>query len=214
MEFDTREIIAHEYNPISHVQRFPAGFVFVGNGALGKNAAGASLFDEKDPISSGMKDLVFFYPGAVNKKADVKLTFTPLVRTSKASGRLNRSDVLQADMFGMRLNNDAMAQPTGEEYILAARIQGKAPEEPDPKTKFLQAQTPDGKAPSTAADAPKERGDAGRGNVRAFSNGHGSQPPMPCPLRRLPQPQHPPEARRRLQAPPAPSLPPKRSRGK
>lgn len=155
VEFDTREIIAHEYNPISHVQRFPAGFVFVGSGALGKNAAGASLFDEKDPISSGMKDLVFFYPGAVNKKADVKLTFTPLVRTSKASGRLNRSDVLQADMFGMRLNNDAMAQPTGEEYILAARIQGKAPEEPDPKTKFLQAQTPDGKEPATAAEAPK-----------------------------------------------------------
>ncbi|MGC3970424.1 MAG: hypothetical protein QM775_24745 [Pirellulales bacterium] len=155
VEFDTREIIAHEYNPISHVQRFPAGFVFVGNGALGKNAAGASLFDETDPISKGMKDVVFFYAGAVNKKADVKLTFTPLVRTSKASGRLNRSDVLQADMFGMRLNNDAMAQPTGEEYVLAARITGKPAEEPDPKTKFLQAETPDGKQPASAAEAPK-----------------------------------------------------------
>ncbi len=155
VDFDTREIVSNEYNPISHVQRFPAGFVFVGNGALGKNSGNVSLFDETDPISSGMKDIVFFYPGAVAKKEDVKLKFTPLVRTSNASGRLNRSDVLQADMFGMRLNNEAVAQPTGVEYVLAARIQGPAPAEPDPKLKMLADEAPGGAAPASSATAPK-----------------------------------------------------------
>lgn len=155
VDFDTREIVSNEYNPISHVQRFPAGFVFVGNGALGKNPDNKSLFDETDPISSGMKDIVFFYPGAVAKKEDVKLKFTPLVRTSNASGRLNRSDVLQADMFGMRLNNEAIAQPTGVEYVLAARVQGPAPAEPDPKLKMLADQAPGAAAPTTSATAPK-----------------------------------------------------------
>ena len=154
VDFDTREIVSNEYNPISHVQRFPAGFVFVGNGALGKNSGNVSLFDEGDPISSGMKDVVFFYPGAVAKKADVKLKFTPLVRMSNASGRLNRSDVLQADMFGMRLNNEAVAQPTGVEYVLAARIQGPAPAEPDPKLKMLADEAPGAPAPTTSATAP------------------------------------------------------------
>ncbi len=155
VDFDTREIVSNEYNPISHVQRFPAGFVFVGNGALGKNSGNVSLFDETDPISSGMKDIVFFYPGAVAKKEDVKLKFTPLVRTSNASGRLNRSDVLQADMFGMRLNNEAVAQPTDVEYVLAARIQGPAPAEPDPKLKMLADEAPGGAAPASSATAPK-----------------------------------------------------------
>ncbi len=155
VDYDTREIVSNEYNPISHVQRFPAGFVFVGNGALGKNTGNVSLFDEVDPISSGMKDIVFFYPGAVAKKDDVKLKFTPLVRMSNASGRLNRSDVLQADMFGMRLNNEAVAQPTGVEYVLAARIQGPAPAEPDPKLKMLADEAPGAAAPTTSATAPK-----------------------------------------------------------
>src|SRR5262245_8881923 len=80
------KIANHGYNPLLRSPELPPEIVFVGNAALGPNRGSQSLFDEEDPISSETQSVVFMFPGWITKKENVKLKFTPLVRTSKVSG--------------------------------------------------------------------------------------------------------------------------------
>jgi ABC-type uncharacterized transport system involved in gliding motility auxiliary subunit len=139
VDVQTTQIITHGYNPLKRFQEYPGEIVFVGNGALGnagdpqagnkgEAAAGASLFDENDPISSKTQELVFMFAGSIKKKDNAKLKFTPLVRTSKVSGYVDKFDLFTTDPFGGRdLNARRRLHPTGIEYVLAAHIQGPAP---------------------------------------------------------------------------------------
>ncbi|MCE9604093.1 MAG: GldG family protein, partial [Planctomycetia bacterium] len=129
VESGSQQIVTHEYNPLQHVQQFPPGYVFIGNGALGKNNAKQSLFDEKDPISANTEAVVFIFGGWVSKKKDATLTFTPLVHTSTSSGYVDRAEMFTQTMLGQTLNPNVPRHKTGLEYAMVARIQGTAPAE-------------------------------------------------------------------------------------
>lgn len=154
IEVNTTSIVYHGYNPMKQSPDMPPEIVFVGNGALG-NAPGVSLFDEEDPISKKTQELVFMFPGWITKK-DSKLKFTPLVRTTKVSGYVNKFDLFTNDPFGGRnLNERRRRHPTAAEYVLAARIQGPAPAADLPPGHPLADQDAEGKKPADAATAPK-----------------------------------------------------------
>jgi ABC-2 type transport system permease protein len=154
IEVNTTSIVYHGYNPMKQSPDMPPEIVFVGNGALG-NAPGVSLFDEADPISAKTQELVFMFPGWITKK-DSKLKFTPLVRTTKVSGYVNKFDLFTNDPFGGRnLNERRRRNPTAAEYVLAARIQGPAPALDLPIGHPLADEKADGTKPADAASAPK-----------------------------------------------------------
>ncbi len=145
------QIVRHSHNPMKQ-RRFPEEYVFIDNSAVDQ-AAGASLFDESDPISRGTQQLVFRFCGSISKNDQVRMDFIPLVRTSTLSGSIDRSMLA----FG----GNTGAQKTGINYTLAARIRG-APLTPDPKATATPSATaapsgtarPSATASTTALPAP------------------------------------------------------------
>jgi ABC-2 type transport system permease protein len=102
-------------------------FVFVGQGGGAKEPFGPG-----DPISSGLQQVLFPFPGAVAKLNVSTLEFVPLARTGMETGT-----VLYADLMGPRGGPNPSRQQvsTGQTYVLAAHIQGKVklggPDEPE-----------------------------------------------------------------------------------
>jgi len=152
IDVTTQQIVNHGYNPLKRFEEYPPEIVFVGNGALGTSGDGESLFDEQDPISKGTQEMVFMFPGWITKKENAKLKFTPLVRTSKVSGYVEKFDLFNNDPFGGRAMNERRRRnPTGVEYVLAARIQGPAPPESPPGVKPAADEQADGTKDSEPA---------------------------------------------------------------
>lgn len=123
VRFDDQRIIWQNYNPYRKASHFPREFVFVDEGS------GAKVpFNPKDPITSGLQQLLFLFPGSVVKlnSADPGLKFVPLVATGEQTGTVLYRDLMQMSPFGPRgLNPDRRLTPTNESYVMAARIEGK-----------------------------------------------------------------------------------------
>ena len=111
-------------------------------------------FNPDSNISSGLKELLMFYPGTVKAKADSKLTFTPLASLGTDSGTtdwdsLTKTPTQQVRMFDPRTgqmsvkDEPARSQITGgnmividpaprrsmvdaDEHVVAARITGES----------------------------------------------------------------------------------------
>tara|TARA_B110000467_G_C18292901_1_gene465995 strand:+ start:78 stop:1223 length:1146 start_codon:yes stop_codon:yes gene_type:complete len=76
-------------------------FVFIRN--RGENNA----FDASHPISSGLKELLMFYPGSISKSADSEFDFVPLVSLGTQSGstpwdRLTKTPVQTSQLLDPR----------------------------------------------------------------------------------------------------------------
>jgi ABC-2 type transport system permease protein len=76
-------------------------FVFIRN--RGENNA----FDPSHPISSGLKELLMFYPGSISKSADSEFDFVPLVSLGTQSGstpwdRLTKTPVQTSQLLDPR----------------------------------------------------------------------------------------------------------------
>ncbi len=71
--------------------------------------------------------MLFPFPGFIDKQPSSELTFTPLVQTGEKTGTVRYADLMQMSPFGPRgeLNPDRPRNVTGNQYILAAHIQGK-----------------------------------------------------------------------------------------
>jgi len=121
------QIIWQDYNPYPKASHFPREFVFVDQGCDAKEP-----FNEKSPITSGLQQLLFPFPGAVAKLNASNLEFTPLVTTGDKTGIVMFSDMLQMTPFGPRggLNPNRRQSPRMMNYVLAAQIQGKVPVAP------------------------------------------------------------------------------------
>jgi len=115
------------YNPLKQFddEGLPPEFIFVGNSAIRETDPNGSLFDEKDPISRGMHEMVFIYAGSVAKKEDAQLDFSSLVRTTKVTGFVDKSNLFPPGM--QEENPRPMRFQTGIEYTLAAHVRGPAP---------------------------------------------------------------------------------------
>ncbi len=124
VDFNGGNVVWQNYNPY---QKFrdsgtPKEFVFVEDKSMHEP------FNESDPISSKMQELLFPFPGSIQGVSTSPLKFTPLVTaTYKEIGVVPYDQIITRDFFGSRLNPNLayVEQLTGERYVIAARITGK-----------------------------------------------------------------------------------------
>jgi ABC-2 type transport system permease protein len=148
IDFADAKIVWQDFNPYPKIPDFTKDkeFVFVdvalsptaafkpGNLAPGTKKyekayeewAATQPFNPADPISSGLQQVLFPFPGFIDKQATSELTFTPLVQTGEKTGTVRYSDLMEMSPYGPRgVNPNRPLNPTGNTYILAAHIQGK-----------------------------------------------------------------------------------------
>lgn len=116
------EVVWQNYAPESTVKAFQdEQWVFIdkGNGAV-------QPFNEDLDISSGLNQLLFLYPGAIVKDNDSKLKFEPILETGlENSGTVPTMGLAKGNRnLGVRTRTRSR-----NGFILAAEIQGPAPEE-------------------------------------------------------------------------------------
>jgi ABC-2 type transport system permease protein len=118
------QIVWQDYDPYPKIPIFAQNpeFVFIDAGCGAKQP-----FSTTDPITSGLQQVLFPFPGYISKLNVSNFSFTPLVRTGERTGTVVYSDILQSTPFGPRgdLNPDRRHIPTNVSYVLAAHIQGK-----------------------------------------------------------------------------------------
>jgi ABC-2 type transport system permease protein len=126
VEWQPDRIVWDTYNPHPQLRNLPPEIVFVGPGSQSPMA-----FQVKEPMTSGLQELVMLYPGLLKPRADAKSEFVPLLATGKNSGVVRWDDLVQPTMFGgMAMAQDLPHNATGETYVLAARVTGKQTDRP------------------------------------------------------------------------------------
>lgn len=158
LQTNAKRVAWDGYNPRPALADLPPEFVFVAAERSGRfragaarNASAASGFNDRDPISSGLQELVMMAPGILSQgptePGATQPAFTPLLLTSPASGYVNYDEVLQRTFFGPAgLNPNRRFNQTSEMSVLAARITraGEA-------TKPSSDPAPEGPSPDQAA---------------------------------------------------------------
>jgi ABC-2 type transport system permease protein len=134
-------VIWENFNPYPKLKRIPFisnSWVFANSNApggdklktIGKDVTIDRVFS-KDPITNGMNEVLFLYPGAVLPLKNSKLNFEPLVATGDRTGAIRPGDVTDPARRAAR-DREGQAEferRSGERYVLAARLTGKSAED-------------------------------------------------------------------------------------
>lgn len=126
------QVVWQSYNPYPKIPDFTkvTEYVFVDTSCGAKEP-----FNPNDPISAGLQQVMFPFPGFIAKQNVSNLKFTPLVTTSEKTGMvLYRSLAQQMNPYGA--NEEPVLVPTNLPYVLAAHIQGKVKTAPDEEVPF------------------------------------------------------------------------------
>ena len=108
-------VVWDNYNPHLQLKTLPKEFVF----------AGPKSFAEKEPVTSGLQEVVFLYPGMLSTRSDTANTLTPLVQTSVESGVERYEDLVERSVMGVAINPDLPHKPDGTRRTLALKVSGK-----------------------------------------------------------------------------------------
>jgi ABC-2 type transport system permease protein len=113
VSWQTNRIAWDNYNPHPQLKSLPKEVVFVG----------AKGFNQKDPITAGLQEVVLMYPGMLKSQGGAP--FVPLLKTSGDSGLVRWDDIVQRSVFGVQISQDVTHDPDEGNHVMAARIQGK-----------------------------------------------------------------------------------------
>ena len=121
-EYYDAEIVWQVYNPYTNkvkVQQISPEWVFVDPDAPGTDG---EAFSKDDIVSSGLKQVLFLFPGAIKNIGRKGLTFTPLTRTGDESGTINFNDLRsnQGNTAALKFKRHI----TRKRYVTSARIKG------------------------------------------------------------------------------------------
>jgi len=85
-------------------------------------------FNPEQPITSGLQEVLFPFPGAISKDEKADVTWTPLVQTGVRSGTIEVEQVMgnRGDMRQLRV----FEKPGREAMVLAVALERKAPAVP------------------------------------------------------------------------------------
>jgi ABC-2 type transport system permease protein len=102
---------------------FPKEIVFAATGSDTK----ASSFNEEDPITAGLQELVFIYPGELQPQPTPEIQATTLISTSKEAGYHPWDKMFSESFFGMQPipPDQREYQPQADARVLAVRLRGK-----------------------------------------------------------------------------------------
>jgi ABC-2 type transport system permease protein len=126
IRWDSTHIIWDNYNPHPDLAHLPPEVVFVGQGNQNENA-----FNLDHTASAGLQEMVFLYPGTLDKAAGTNNEFSPLLRSGADSGNFSYFQVVQRTFLGVQLNRNLPHRPDGQDYIIAAHVKSTTGEEPD-----------------------------------------------------------------------------------
>ncbi len=127
VEMDGDQIIWQDFNPYAKFGNMPKEYVFIDEGLTAHETP--HPFNPDDPISAGMKQVLFLMPGAFRVIDKPKLNFEELAVTGKVSGYISFRDLQMNQQTGGMLSVQRIA--TRDQYILAAHIRGKVTSEDD-----------------------------------------------------------------------------------
>lgn len=117
------EVVYQEFNPYPRAGTGPDAinplWVFIDEGEPGS----VEPFNADDAIVSGLRQLLFFYPGSINQTDDSGLELSPLAVTGNQTGYVPQGDLRFASQSG---GIGLRQVRTEDEYIMAARLSGKA----------------------------------------------------------------------------------------
>lgn len=149
--WDSSRIVWDSYNPHPDLAHLPPEAVFVGEGSGSSEA-----FDQDDPATRQLQEVVLLYPGTISKSIDSDVDFIPLLKTGLSSGRFAYSQMIQRSFFGAQLNRNLSHRPDEQEYILAAHIhsKGTAPSEETEEA----SKEGDGASPEETELSPRQGG--------------------------------------------------------
>ncbi|RMF57986.1 MAG: ABC transporter [Calditrichaeota bacterium] len=118
VNWNYRQIVWDAYNPHPDFANIPPEVVFVGRGNENEES-----FNPEHPATSQLQELVFIFPGYINKASQSTVDFTPLVKTSFVAGVQPYSRMVRRSFLGAQLITRGLPHyPTGTDYILAASI--------------------------------------------------------------------------------------------
>ena len=82
-----------------------------------------SAFSPNSSITSGLQELVVFFSGTIRPRANSKLKFEPLLRTSQHSGLIDWNDITSPGMFGgVTLNPNPPYFVDSDAHVISAHI--------------------------------------------------------------------------------------------
>jgi ABC-2 type transport system permease protein len=139
-------IVWQDYNPHPKLE-LPGEFVFVDADMGGGGSAKMTGFNPDHPITSGLQEVLFPFPGAIAKDDTADVKWTPLVQTGERSGTIEVDQVMgnRGDMRQLRV----FEKPGREAMVLAVAIERK------------------GAAPPAASAQPDAKPAAGPNPIRA-----------------------------------------------
>jgi ABC-2 type transport system permease protein len=129
-------VVWQDYNPHPKLE-LPSEFVFVDADMGGGGSEKATGFNPGQPITSGLQEVLFPFPGALAKDDAADVKWTPLVQTGERSGTIEVEQVMgnRGDMRQLRV----FEKPGREAMVLAVAIERKGaappadPAQPDAK---------------------------------------------------------------------------------
>ena len=141
-------IVCQDYNPHPKLE-LPDEFVFI-DADLAADAAGKlPAFNPRQPIAAGLQEVLFPFPGAVEKDDKADVNWTPLAQTGLRTGTIeleqvmgNRGDMRQLQLFEKQAK---------QSMVLAVAIERKAKaDDPAGEAAAKDAAAPDGQKPIRA----------------------------------------------------------------
>jgi ABC-2 type transport system permease protein len=120
-------VIWQNYNPhpkIAALSTLPREFVFVDRVTPGVDEP----FNSQDPITAGLQEVLFPFPGALQKSSGSTTSFEPLIRTGSQTGTIAFADLREmlrgaSGELDLQELQRREGRSSGEAYALAARIQ-------------------------------------------------------------------------------------------
>jgi ABC-type uncharacterized transport system involved in gliding motility auxiliary subunit/ABC-type transport system involved in multi-copper enzyme maturation permease subunit len=105
VDFGGDRSVSQRWNPFPKITEFPPTFVFVGKGS-----GAAQPFNEQNPITSGLRHMMFLAPGVIAARPGSPLSYQPLVRTGTRATLIEKDQVYSSNPMNPfappRLNED------------------------------------------------------------------------------------------------------------
>ncbi len=110
------------FNPHPEFPDVPPELVWI-------HPASGTAFNDKSPVTSGLKEMLMFLPGHLQKRGDSNMNFTALLWSGEEkSGVLTWDQITRPGIFGGRdLSRNPPRIPDAEAHVMAMHIQSKDP---------------------------------------------------------------------------------------
>jgi len=115
-------VVWQDYNPHPKLE-LPGEFVFIDADMASTGGEKTTGFNLQDPITAGLQEVLFPFPGAVAKDESADVTWIPLAQTGTRSGTIEVEQVMgnRGDMRQLRV----FEKPGKQAMVLAVSVERK-----------------------------------------------------------------------------------------